>query len=284
MRKGKNMKKLTALMFVCLLALALFACGEGKVDAKFELDDDGNGDMTFKPSEDDAYGETNAGAFESRPDESTDTSASETETDAPETETSAPETTETEDETTSPESLPDEGASVFGSYTGNEYINEFFGFGCHLEGADYVATYEELAEMSGSADATLDELLAGNGVAYALYASGNEGMTTINVTIEDLLVSAGKTLTEGEYLAVAKPQLVPALESVGMTDIVVEELTVVFGDGVHSALSISGDLYGTPFYEAIAVVANGQYMACVTVGCAGEDAAVDALTSGFYAP
>ncbi len=312
------MKKsvIRAICAVCCLILALSVSSCSFIDDirnerldNFDDDDgdrdNGRDEMTFDPNkdndDDDIKDTDKDGEKTDEPDGPSEGTFKETEEElpaetaapAPDTETAPPVTEPYEPDTAVPtepdtepspdtEPDPDTEVSLFGYIEADVYINEYFGFGCDLVGADHIASYDELVEMSGgSASATLDEVLSEFSYVYALYADGNSGATTLNITVEDLGSLYGYTMTEREYIETAKPQLVPALESIGMTDISVEDVDFNFAGRTQPGIKISGLLYGEPFYEALAVVKNGQYIACITVGSLEGDAA-EAIEYAFH--
>ncbi len=269
------MKKITFVLLALACALMLASCADtapddGTADTSaddsisFDVDSDKSGDEST--AEDTATDTQDTDEITSDEEETTedDTSAEDTEEDTVE------------------DPLPPEtgdAASVFGYFDGTSYINEYFGFACGLGTADYVASDEELAAMSGTE--TLEEALSQTATAYLLYATA--GTASITVTVEDLGILYGATLGEQEYLDIALPQLVPALEAIGLTDVTYETETVEFAGEEHPAVFIYGLIEGVDFYETLVVVKNGQYITTVVAGSYGDSSA-SYIIEGFYKP
>lgn len=284
------MKKLLALLLVLAMVFALVACGTDSDrddrdddDIEDDRDDDDDDDkMIFVPDEgtdtdsvgDDSDAETDADTDEVTPD--TETPVTEAPVTEPTIDTVAPDT-----------EIPADAESMFGYFDGVEYVNYYFGFACDLGAAEYVATDRELAEFSGVSPDSVDRdpleyALDQYDMAYMLYASNNGGLATINAAVEDIGI-AGLTIGEEEYIDIAEPQLAPALEAVGLSNITTEKLTVEFAGEEHWAVKVTGEYEGIYFYELIVTVKRGDYIACITIAVYEEDT-TDIIAGGFYAP
>lgn len=279
------MKKFLALLLAFLMLFILCACGtDSDRDDRDDDEDDGEKDeMTFDPDagsasdDDDETDETETdGELETTADTEVDTEAGTEE--IPAVGTVAP---DTEDD-------PAEGASVLGATDGGHYENVYFGVAYDFGAEWYVATDAELADLIGITadaigDAAFEQALEESGFAYSVYATADEGLTTLSVGVENLGILYGLTLTEEEYIDMSEGMLVEALESVGLTNVTTEKVTMTLAGAEHPAVKVYGQIYEIDFFETIVVIKSGNYIACVTAGSYVEDV-TDEILGGFYTP
>ena len=172
--------------------------------------------------------------------------------------------------------------SVIGSIIDRVYKNTHFGISCTLNHDWTIATKEEIAQISGlTTDLLTDENLANqlknSGIIYDLYASASEGLVTLNITLENLGLLYGLTLSEQDYVDMSIGQLPTALESMGFTDVTAESITLTFAGEEHAAIRLHAVYQGIDFYETLVCVKSGTYMACITAASYLENITTDVL-------
>ena len=212
-----------------------------------------------------------------------------TETTAPAAqETSAPATQPTAAPTTQPTTAPTtqppatEEDPQLGSYADGVYTNDFIGIRCSLGEDWHIYSEDEMAQLFGTvAGLTTDEdlaaLLESANVAYLFYAAADDGLVTINITLEKLSVLNGLLLDEQSYVELSAEQLPAALESMGMSGVAAETGSISFAGGEHAGLTVHGALSGVDFYERLVCVKVGSYMAIITVASYYEDVTTELL-------
>ena len=161
-----------------------------------------------------------------------------------------------------------------GTVSGNSYTSEFLGIGCDL-GADWtVMSEEEMLSLSNILVENMDneaiaEALANAPTQFDLYAQ--QGMNTLNIVLENLMLSVGTVIDAETYLALSATSLAPALEGVGATDVEVVETEVSFAGQTLPALSVTATMSGVALYEVVLCIQQGDYMAAITVGSYVDD-------------
>lgn len=176
---------------------------------------------------------------------------------------------------------------LLGVFDGSTYVNEFLGIQCQLDENWTIATDEELGQLSGlTADAITDEAIAeqlrNSGIAYALYATADEGLVTMNIVFENLGLLYGTVLDEETYASLSVEQLATALESTGLENVTAETTTVSFAGADHAAIMVHASVSGVDFYEQLVCMKVKSYIAVVTVGSFQEDITSDLLA--MYTP
>lgn len=177
---------------------------------------------------------------------------------------------------------------VMGAYSAstNTYTNNFIGIGCKLNADWEVFSAEQIAQLNGLmntmiTDQDLADLLKNSGTVQPFYAQAEDGLVTLNITLEDLGARYGSTLSEQQYANMAAGQLAPVLESIGLTGIDTQIGSLSFAGSDHVAVFVSGSLQGTAFYETLVCVKVGNHIAIVTAGSYLSDKTRDSL-SLFY--
>lgn len=279
------MKKIIALVLALVMVFALAACGTksqptGSVTPADGEKTDVSG--TVENKDDAATTDDTAKTEEPAQTDTTETEPATQEPTAPEESVTAPETVETSD---------DEEFAI-GGIVGGKYENAFFGIGVELDENWTFYTKEQLAELDGvTAAAMTDENVAksleSGKTAFDMYAYAEDGLISINVVMENLGVLYGKILDESAYADAAMPQLAPALEEQGFSDVTCEKQAITFAGAEHQAVKIHGlykvdDSTSFDFYKLLVCVKSGDYMAVVTFGSSFEDITTD-LASAFYA-
>lgn len=200
-------------------------------------------------------------------------------------ETPAPTNTAAPEETTAaPTEKPVSASEVIGSVNGQSYTNPYFGMGCQLEDTWSIATTEEMAEIIGLTQDALREseysdVLEDSGLVYDLYASASDGLTTVNVTIENLGLLYGLTMDEAAYAEASVKQFPAALEAVGMTDVTTEITSISFAGSEHTAVRVHCLYSDVDFYETLVCVKKGNYMAVITAASYFDDITGNVLDS-----
>lgn len=186
-------------------------------------------------------------------------------------------------EGTTPTTAPVETqAPQLGSYENGVYTNPYIGIKCTVGQEWYVYNNEELARFNGlvmdaMTDEDLVEQLKNADAAYLFYAMKDEGLVSVNITLEKLNLISGVLLDEKSYAKASVQQLPAALESMGMADITAEEGMFEVAGQHHAGISIHGTYSGVDFYEKLICIKAGEYMAVVTVASYHEDLTNDIL-------
>ena len=178
---------------------------------------------------------------------------------------------------------------MLGVYTEDSrtYENSFIGIGCKLDKDWDVFSAEQIAELNGmlasqTNDKALAEQLESSGTAMPFYAQKEEGLVTLNITLENLGMLYGSLLDEKQYAEKSIDQVKPALESMGMSNVTTEIGSLSFAGSDHVSITISGSLQGISFYETLVCVKTEKHMAVITAGSYITDTTKDILAL-FYA-
>ena len=269
MRKNR----ISALFLVMAITLSLCACGSAPKGTETVTEGPAVSGKTVsepKPTEAPAATETPAPTQAPAP----------TQTPAP---TQAPVVTE-------PPAMedPDQAFSV-GTTLNNTYVNEFFGLGVTLDENWTFSTQQEIEDLNGiTADLINDEsfqraLESGN-VYTDMMATADDGLVSINATIEKLGVMNSLALDENTYIDVAlsSSDFEEAFESMGVPLVVLEKSTAVLAGVEHPCIFLEGDVEGISLFEKIIPVKVGSYVLAITVCTVGENI-IDGLLAFFYA-
>ena len=182
----------------------------------------------------------------------------------------------------------------FGTTSGGTYENRFFGIGCTLDEnwtfvSDEVlnASHAELADRTDNEK--LKEVLSSTGSLTDMFASADNGLLSINVTLENMGVLYGLTMDEDTYVDQILPIYVDQMNQVGIfSDFSAEKSTVMLAGQERTAIRshgfrmVEGMDEGVEFYMVQAFIKAGNYMAVITLGSCLEDV-TDTLASYFYA-
>lgn len=178
---------------------------------------------------------------------------------------------------------------ILGVYTEDSrtYENNFIGIGCTLDSDWDVFSAEQIAELNGLAasqinDKDIAKQLESSGNAMPFYAQQDQGLVTLNITLEDLGLLYGSLLSEQQYAENSIGQVAPALEAMGMSNVTTEIGSMSFAGSEHVSVSISGTLQGISFYETLVCVKTEKHMAIITAGSYISDTTKDVLAL-FYA-
>ena len=150
------------------------------------------------------------------------------------------------------------------------YANDFFKIGCTLDENWYYYSTEEIMEVNNMTDealseAGLEEYAEANNTYTDMYAQNIATSASVNVTVERLNLMNAVALTEEDYAEISLDGLKTALESSGLENVAFDVSTIDFAADQHTAITVSGDFSGTPFYEMIICVKQGNYMGVFTI-------------------
>ena len=177
-------------------------------------------------------------------------------------------------------------ADALGEKQGNRYESELLGIAVDFPENWYILSPEETAQAMGAvADTINDETLADQlrqaGSTCDLYAIAlDESGDNLNIQLEDLGYLYGVLLTPKEYAEIALPQLKPALEQVGFTNVQIETENYEFAGRDRVSLLVTAEMNGVPVLERMILIKSGQYMASITVFSTDAER-VDALLGQF---
>lgn len=163
-----------------------------------------------------------------------------------------------------------------GSLEGGVYTSEFLGIRCTLDSEWTFATEAELAEMINlSAEQLDDQELAEqmkNSPSFVdMCASKADGLSSVNVVLENVGVIYGMTMDENDYLELGMEKLEESLQSMGMENISTELSTVEFAGAEHVRAQLTASYSDVPFYEELICIKKGSYMGVITLGCYYEN-------------
>lgn len=167
-------------------------------------------------------------------------------------------------------------APQLGQYENGVYSNPYIGIHCTVGQEWYVYNGEEMAQLNGlvldtMTDADLVEQMKNADVAYLFYAMKDEGLVSMNITLEKLNLVSGVLLDEKTYAKASVNQIPAALESMGMTDVTAVEEMVTLAGQQHAGIRVHGTYSGVDFYEKLICIKAGEYMAVITLASYGED-------------
>lgn len=242
------MKRIVSLILAAMMLLSMTACGSKPADVRGEVE-------TVAATEAQIQGEVETAPA----------------TEAPETE---------------PAEEAEEAEEVdvqLGTTDSNTYTNKFLKLRCTL-GSDWeFYTDEEIRELNQLTQDSLSdqyaEMVKNADTLQDMYAINNETGETVNITISKMSLFAGAVLTTEDYADMAIPQLGPALESAGMTDVQVSKDTISFTGEDTTVLRITCKVDGYDLFETMAVLKRGAYIVCITSASYVEDTTMGALNA-----
>lgn len=185
------------------------------------------------------------------------------------------------------ETESDENFSV-GATLNNTYKNEYFGIGITLDDNWVFSTQEEINEINGFVQDTLDDDAYNkafeSGIVYTdMNAHDVDSQFTINTTIEKLNAFSTFAIDEEQYvdLSMENADLKGVLEGMGFEISLVEKGSVTIAGEEHPGIVIEGSIQGIDFCEKVAVIKKGNYIMGITVS-ALMDNIVDDIFATFY--
>ena len=178
-----------------------------------------------------------------------------------------------------------------GTIDGDTYENTFFGIGCKLDDDWTILDEEELAERSGLVFDTLEEggmddsartAMENGSVVFDFFAQKLDNSAAVNVTVGNIGVLYGTSLTEEAYIDLAYDEVIQSVEAIGYDNVTAEKTTVTFAGTDHAAMNVYGEYSGVPVYQVQIALRKGLYVGTVTLSSGGEDTTSD-LAALFYA-
>ena len=109
----------------------------------------------------------------------------------------------------------------------------------------------------------------------------SDGLSIINVEIENIGVIYGTTLDESGYVDLSMDTLQKTLDSVGMTNTTIVKASVDCAGAKRCGYQISCETKGISCYEKSIYIKKGNYMAIITV-CSYKEDTTDDLLKLFY--
>lgn len=179
----------------------------------------------------------------------------------------------------------EEEAFEFGEVDANVYENKFIGIGCSLSDEWGFYSDEEIKELNNMAtDMAGDEFaeaVADAQMIYDMYAVHSDGMSSINVNLENIGIAKIALVDVAESLESSKSILEDAFSNMGYEDISIESTTVTIDGEEFAALNVSASYSGMNMYELVFSGKAGKYMWTTTIGTFGEDTTQE-LFDTFY--
>lgn len=192
--------------------------------------------------------------------------------------TEAPTTVEPTDETPVSEAKK----VVRGENNGNTYTNSALDYTVTLGSEWTVADEAGLAELAGVTagainNETAQEMIENGQTVFDFYASKDDGLSTINVTLtknsEDYLAS----LDEETLLSMTMSQNQSILEASGFENLNMEIVPITFAGEDHKCIALTATYSGLPIYEYMLMFATEPCIYTVTACSFNEDVAADYL-------
>lgn len=164
-------------------------------------------------------------------------------------------------------------SGMAGTVLGSIYINDFFGFSVKLDESWTYTSNADLQSMNNGTDifkdtAAGDRYISENILTYTMLAT--RGRDSVNIAIENMMLTAGRIMSEEAYVSASKENVIEALKGIGynISEFNITEMTI--NGKEHPAMEISGEMMGVTVHEKIAVVANGNYICTVTFAAADK--------------
>lgn len=161
----------------------------------------------------------------------------------------------------------------------NSYANPILGLGCTLDDNWILYSYDEIADLYDSASNAIDDesITSGtNANMYDLVAESVDGLSNINITVEDGLISPG--LLERDIAEEIMDYVEPILSHIGYTDIESEIISLDFANENHSAIYSTAEINSIPYYQCQVIYLNtvGK-LATITVSSTFTDNTLNIL-------
>ena len=162
---------------------------------------------------------------------------------------------------------PSENEFDTGKLNANKYTNSFVGISCDL-GSDWVfLTEAEIRQVNETTIGILgddyEEALKNANVFTDMMATHVNNRDTLNVTFEKL-AGVNLALTEEQYAELSTDSMKAALETAGMTNVVVTTGNASFAGADHVYIAVSAQYNGDAVYERVAVMKCQNYIVLIT--------------------
>lgn len=202
--------------------------------------------------------------------------------------TEAADTTEAAEDTTEAAEGGEETTEAFefGEVSANVYENKLIGLGCELSSDWTFQSDEEIMAMNNLAldnmDADLAEMVEDATLIYDMAATYSDGMSSVNVNLENVGVAGYALYSEKDSLENAQSMLPDTFESMGYENVVTELTTVTVAGQEFDALTTSANIGDFEMHQLVFVKkCGGRYFANISVTTVGEDFIQDVLDT-FY--
>ena len=118
-------------------------------------------------------------------------------------------------------------------------------------------------------------------VIYDMYAMYSDGMSSVNVTLENMGIAKIALLDVAESLESSKGMLEDAFTNMGYENIATEITTVTIDGEEFDAMTVQASYADMNMYELVFAGKCGKYMWTATIGTFGEDTTQEILDT-FY--
>ena len=173
-----------------------------------------------------------------------------------------------------------------GVTSGGRYENSYFKLGCELDDSWVFATEEELLNMGATTaeyvdDEELKQLLMDADSFFDMSAEKDGGQESVNAVVENVGLRNSLLITEQAYVDASLDNLKTQMESMGMTDVEAEKITVDFAGASHPGIRLTAKISGLDYFMEDVVIKQGQWVMVVTAGSLFEDDTANILNSFF---
>lgn len=174
---------------------------------------------------------------------------------------------------------------ALGETAATVYENDYLGIGFNLPTDWTFYTQEQINEMNGIVQETLDDEIAKKleeaSAVYDMMAMGSTG-NNVNVVFEKIGALQNAIHSEKDYAESSQETTKTALEQIGCTDVNIEVGNVNFAGEEHAAIITVSNMNGVKLYQKGVCLKQGSYFVVVTVTAFNEDLTDDILAN-FYA-
>ncbi len=190
-----------------------------------------------------------------------------------------------EENQTSQAAETEEAEFSFGEVNASKYENKFIGIGCNLDSEWSFYDDDQIKEMNNIALDAVDEdvadLIDNADLIYDMYAVHSDGMSNINVNLENVGTATLAALDLAENLDKTKSIIQDSFENMGYEDVSIESTTVEIDGQEFDGLVNHASISGMDMYQVLFCNKCGKYISTVTVTTFGEDTTQQVLDS-FY--
>lgn len=163
---------------------------------------------------------------------------------------------------------PEEKEFGTGKSSGNKYVNEFMDISCELGSEWKFLTDAEIRKNNETALGLMGddyaEAIKNASTFTDMMATHSNQTDTVNITFEKL-TGANLALSEEQYVNLSKDSLKGSLESMGMTNVVLNTGKDTFAGKEHPYIAVTAQYNGVAVYERLVAVKNQNYVAVVVV-------------------
>lgn len=179
-------------------------------------------------------------------------------------------------------------AFQFGEVSANVYENKLIGIGCELSSDWTFYTDEEILALNNLTMDYMDEetaeMVADASIIYDMYAMYSDGMSSININLENVGVASYALYSAKDSLENANSVLVETFESMGYENVSSEITTVTIGGEEFDALTTTASISGVDMHQLIFVKkCGGKYFANISITTFAEDFTQEILDTFYIA-